>query len=792
MTTAETMGIKATHEEMCDKCNKQRKRARRGGKGVKLCMSPFWLMSLLLLLYVLVVFLSVHVVSAAKPNDVKEHIELNKKNTNSIKSDESNEITKDVAVVKVLAKVTDVKNTNKAAEESDGDDDDDDDDDKEETEEGEDEHKPLAELLKEDKIVEEELEEGADTTVTYRLKRLNKILVKRRSLLVKTLQQHMDAVRYDGGYPMEETSTRVEAVNMTLRHINMTFNGYVKMANEVQKVVNSDFNTYESTMSYFGLFFGEQRKHIDELQLQTMREHSELHKLMETKTKLEEYDAKRISKPVEMNKVDRVLERVDDKAKALQLFLNDHAFMKAQLVEDSHLVTVVKIVSHEHAINLKMEQNKHVQDMAYLVDADSNQYTLSKPADTTSLLEDVNLLNDIIFLLCGCFCASLICHSLKLPDFIGYVAAGTILGPSGLNIISSVVAISTIGELGVFFVLFTLGMEFSISKLRDLFHISVVGSTLTMVFVVSVFGIAGKWLNIPLPEALYVGIIVSLSSTTVVANNLTAHEHETSYGRGILGILLMQDVYLGLIIALAPMFAAFDEVKFSQVAASLVWVLFSFVLLGVISLFITKVILGRLLRVINGSGAPQRLLSALALCFLMLKITEYMHISMELGCFVAGVMLSSVRSHSQTTLTIGGAPATVHHGGMSQVLHLVEPVKDLFLAVFFSSVGMHVYPTFLLNNAWLLITLLLCTVVVKYISATLALHWVMRPSVPWKDAHVIGVGLSQVSEFAFVLAGRGRRFQIISQPVYFLLLSITTITLLIAPILWRFVVKPKQ
>eukprot|EP00056_Hartaetosiga_gracilis_P007885 m.113217 g.113217 ORF g.113217 m.113217 type:complete len:293 (-) comp12798_c1_seq5:219-1097(-) len=136
MTTAETMGIKATHEEMCDKCNKQRKRARRGGKGVKLCMSPFWLMSLLLLLYVLVVFLSVHVVSAAKPNDVKEHIELNKKNTNSIKSDESNEITKDVAVVKVLAKVTDVKNTNKAAEESDGDDDDDDDDDDEDNGKG--------------------------------------------------------------------------------------------------------------------------------------------------------------------------------------------------------------------------------------------------------------------------------------------------------------------------------------------------------------------------------------------------------------------------------------------------------------------------------------------------------------------------------------------------------------------------------------------------------------------------------------------------------------------------------
>ncbi len=112
------------------------------------------------------------------------------------------------------------------------------------------------------------------------------------------------------------------------------------------------------------------------------------------------------------------------------------------------------------------------------------------------------------------------------------------------------------------------------------------------------------------------------------------------------------------------------------------------------------------------------------------------------------------------------------------------------MTVFFSSVGMHLYPTFLAENAWLVCGLTLGMMVIKYMTSMIVLFLVM-PSRDPMSAHMIAMGLAQVSEFGFVLASRGSVFGLIPSPIYFLLLSVTGLSLLVAPFTWSLAVRSK-
>ena len=105
--------------------------------------------------------------------------------------------------------------------------------------------------------------------------------------------------------------------------------------------------------------------------------------------------------------------------------------------------------------------------MTHLIDADNNQYALSKPKDSTVMPADNHLLQDLVVILTACFVAGFCCELLRFPALIGYVCAGTMVGPAGYNIITSLVQVSTIGEFGVFLVLFTLGLEVQMHANED-------------------------------------------------------------------------------------------------------------------------------------------------------------------------------------------------------------------------------------------------------------------------------------------------------------------------------------
>ncbi|EDQ85143.1 uncharacterized protein MONBRDRAFT_34373 [Monosiga brevicollis MX1] len=637
----------------------------------------------------------------------------------------------------------------------------------------------LADALK-DEQPDEEAAAFADRRVNFRSKRLIEAFATKRSepdvapttspvprvltsQVLATIMDHVAVIRNMTDLTVAEKQVRIEALNMTMRHINTTYNSYVKTTNELQSVLDSDFSSFQ------------------------MREHAALERLEENQEQMEALEEARNHDRVQLDKVSLMLNEVEDTAKTLQRFLDDHAFRKAQNVKDASLITVIKIQRQSKELARHDDQpaspdsargrqrKQEQQEMTWLVDADNNQFALTRPSDTTELLEDVGLLNDLLRLVIACFLAGAICTSFNMPSFVGYVVAGTLLGPSGLNVVTTIVQITTIGDLGVFFVLFTLGMEFSISKLRDMFRVAVVGGTIYTI--VSLLGIT-----------LFVAMVVALSSTTVAANNLTHSEHESTHGRHMLGMLLMQDVYLGVIVAASPLLASLDNVATGDVILLILWLIGSFVLLGLITALFTKFVVEKLVSQMSRYDETTQLLAILSICFGMLKLTEHMEVSMELGCFLAGLMFSMADA---TSARLNTGFHAGNHGITHRLMTLVDPVKDLFLAIFFASVGMHIYPTFLATNATLLLALTTGITVIKYTAGIVVLKYGVGKT-NLSEVHVMSVGLAQISEFAFVLASRGRRLGILSQPIYFLLLSVTGLSLLLAPLIWSLIQQSRQ
>lgn len=153
--------------------------------------------------------------------------------------------------------------------------------------------------------------------------------------------------------------------------------------------------------------------------------------------------------------------------------------------------------------------------------------------------------------------------------------------------------------------------------------------------------------------------------------------------------------------------------------------------------------------------------------------------SSELGSFVAGVVIRASPREVQGQRVV------------LSMLDAVEPVRDFFVAFFFAAAGMHLYPSFLVSNMWLLVMMTAATVMIKY-AASMAVWLMVWRSPDVYNGHLISAGLVPMSEFVFVLASRAKRLEVISMPVYFLLLSLSAISLLINPAVWKLALKLAQ
>lgn len=379
--------------------------------------------------------------------------------------------------------------------------------------------------------------------------------------------------------------------------------------------------------------------------------------------------------------------------------------------------------------------------------------------------EDFRLILDLVTVLGAAAIGGLIAALLRQPILLGYLIAGIVVGPTGLGLIKELVQVETLAQFGVAFLLFALGVEFSFSELNKVKGISLGGGTLQILLTIlttSLVALGMGWVTSP-AQGVFLGAILSLSSTAVVLKSLMErNETGTPHGQVLLGILVVQDLALGLMLAVLP---ALDK-PVEEIGLAVGWALIQTGLFALGAIAAGIWVIPRLLRIIARTESRDLfLLCVVALCLAIALLTEHLGLSIEMGAFVAGLMISDVEYSDQT-------------------LTYVEPLRDIFASLFFAAIGMLIDPLFLWNNLELILGLVALAFVGKFLIVTPIIRLF---GYPLKTALIAGLGLAQIGEFSFVLASEGQALGLVSRRVYLLILGTTAVTLVVTPFVLRLV-----
>lgn len=379
--------------------------------------------------------------------------------------------------------------------------------------------------------------------------------------------------------------------------------------------------------------------------------------------------------------------------------------------------------------------------------------------------EDFRLIVDIVVVLAAAAGGGLLAALLRQPVLLGYLLGGAIVGPAGLGLVKELIQVETLAQFGAAFLLFALGVEFSFSELKKVQGISLGGGALQIfstIAVTALVSIGVGWVTSP-TQGIFLGAILSLSSTAVVLKCLMErNETETSHGRVMLGILIVQDLALGLMLAVLP---ALDRPS-EEIGIAVGFALLKTALLAAGAVVAGIWLIPPLLRFLAKTESRELfLLGVVALCLGIALLTEFLGLSIEMGAFIAGLMISEVEYADQT-------------------LTYVEPLRDIFATLFFAAIGMLIDPMFIWVNLELILGLVALVFIGKFLIITplvRAFRYSLRTSL------IVGLGLAQIGEFSFVLASKGQALGLVSRRVYLLLLGTTAVTLITTPFILRLV-----
>ncbi|BAQ66893.1 cation:proton antiporter [Geminocystis sp. NIES-3709] len=373
-------------------------------------------------------------------------------------------------------------------------------------------------------------------------------------------------------------------------------------------------------------------------------------------------------------------------------------------------------------------------------------------------------MTDLIALFSAAAIGGLLAYILRQPIILGYLFAGIIVGPFELGLIHDYEIVHTVAELGVTFLLFAIGVEFSFAELNKVKNISLGGGGLQIVLTIAItafVSVTVGWVT-TIPQGIFLGELLSLSSTAVVLKALMeSNETSTSHGQVMLGILIIQDLALGLMLAVLP---ALNQ-PIDQIGVAIAIALLKLALFALGAIAVGKWLIPPYLKLLAKTESKEIfLLGVVALCLCIALLTGEIGLSTEMGAFVAGLMISEVEYSDQT-------------------LDYVEPLRDICAAAFFVAIGILIDPLFLWQNLALIMGLVSLVLIGK--------SFVITPLVilfryPVKTAIITGLGLAQIGEFSFVLADEGRSFGLISQEVYMFILGTTAMTLVVTPFVLQF------
>ncbi len=371
----------------------------------------------------------------------------------------------------------------------------------------------------------------------------------------------------------------------------------------------------------------------------------------------------------------------------------------------------------------------------------------------------MGIAGDIVIVVIAALLGGLVAQVLRQPLIIGYILAGVVVGPyTGGVTVSDVYNIEKMAEIGVALLLFALGLEFSLRDLKPVRNIAVIGTPI-QIALTTVFGYAvGRWMGWEWVPSLWFGALISLSSTMVILKTLeNMGLLGTLSSRVMIGMLIIQDL------AVVPMLVILPQL--SEPGAGLpvlaVSALKAAVFLTLVIVLGTR-IMPRVMKTIADWNSRELFLVATTAIGLGIGYGTYLFgLSFAFGAFVAGMLLSE---------------SDYGYQALSDII----PLRDVFSLLFFTSIGMLLDPQYLLDHPGKILFLVLVVMLGKgLIFAFLSRAFRYRNIIPL----AMGLGLSQVGEFSFVLGRVGVATQSISPEFYSLVLTMTVVTMVLTPLL---------
>ncbi|HOZ13898.1 MAG TPA: cation:proton antiporter [Tenuifilaceae bacterium] len=374
---------------------------------------------------------------------------------------------------------------------------------------------------------------------------------------------------------------------------------------------------------------------------------------------------------------------------------------------------------------------------------------------------ELSLLKDIVIIFALSTLVNLIFTRIKVPTVVGYLMTGIIAGPHLLGLVHTEHQIELLAEIGVILLLFTIGMEFSLKHLLKIRRIVFFGGLIQVTITAGVFYIVSTFYELDWHSGLFIGFLVALSSSALVLKLLQERSELTSnYGRTTLGILIFQDLMLVPLLLFTNLLGN-KEVDLSR---ELIVISIKAVIIIAVVYAGNKWLFPKLLHHIALSKNQELfLMSILLICLSIALLTSQMGMSLAFGAFLAGLMISE--SHYS-------------HNAFSNLI----PFKDTFTSFFFVSIGMLLDLGFVIENLPIVILSVFLVISIKSIIGAFT-GFILGHT--FRGFVVIGIALSQVGEFSFILAKIGVNNSIITNYYYQLFLAVAVITMALSPFLMR-------
>jgi CPA2 family monovalent cation:H+ antiporter-2 len=376
-------------------------------------------------------------------------------------------------------------------------------------------------------------------------------------------------------------------------------------------------------------------------------------------------------------------------------------------------------------------------------------------------MHGIDLLHDLAVVMIVAGITTVIFHRLRQPVALGYILAGFIVGPNmpHIQLVHDQDSVKTLGQMGVVLLMFSLGLEFNIAKLTRVGISAFVAALLEITLMIWIGFEIGRAFGWSVMDSVFLGAMLSISSTTIIVKALAElGKSKESFAEIIFGILVIEDILAIVLLALLSGFVETGALHPTQIFFQVVE----------LAVFFAMVLVGGLLTVpkifnyIDRGGSDEMLLvAALGLCFGVALVATMLGYSVALGAFLIGAVVAETRQ--------------IH-----KIAALTAPVRDMFSAIFFVTIGMLIEPAMLATYAWPILALSAAVIIGKVVTCSFGAFVGGRDL---RTSLCVGMGLAQIGEFSFIIATLGVTLGVTSNFLYPIIVAVSVITTLVTPYL---------